>query len=198
MIFRLGKTKIKLSFSFVALTVIMILVCNEEIVLCSFLASFIHECGHLFFMSVSDEKVRKIEMTLFGMRINRIDKSCISYKSEILIALGGIIFNYISAALFYVMFKLYGNSVLLIISTVNIIVAVVNSFPVSALDLGRAIRYTLKYKELNESYFSIISYAFTLIFVAVSAVYTVKYGINISLIAINLYLIFITVIKKWS
>ncbi len=198
MIFRLGNTKIKLSFSFVALTVTMILICNEKIVLCSFLSSFIHEFGHLFFMIISGERPEKIEMTLFGMRISRTEKNCTSYKNEILIALGGIVFNFIFAVLFFVMFKLYGIYVFLIISTVNIIVAVVNSFPVSSLDLGRAIRYTLKYKEINELYFSIISYAFTLVFVAFSAVYTVMYGINISLFAINLYLIFITVIKKWS
>ncbi len=198
MILRSGSTKIKLSFSFVALTVVMLLVCNEEIVLWSFVSSVIHECGHLFFMVISGEKTRIIEITVFGMRIDRAEVSCISYKKEILIALGGIIFNLIFGVVFFTAYKLCGNYDLMMISAVNFIVAAVNSIPVSALDLGRAVRYVFRYMELNERYPEIFSYVCTVIFVFLSAIHISIHGINISLIVINLYLIFITVIKKWS
>ena len=198
MIFRLGNTKIKLSFSFVALTVMMILMCNEEIVLCSFLSSFIHECGHLFFMGITGEKLEKIEMSLFGMRISRTEKSSVSYKNEILISLGGIIFNCLFSASFFLIYRITDIYVFMILSAVNIIVAAVNSFPVSALDLGRAVAYTLKYKDYDSLNIRMFSYIFTAVFVILSSLYILTYGVNISLIAINLYLIFITVIKKWS
>ncbi len=198
MIFHFGSTKVSLSFSFVALTVTMILVCNEEIVLCSFLSSFIHECGHLFFMHLTGEKSESIEMSVFGMRISRGENSGVSYKNEILISLGGIIFNLAFAVIFFSAYKLSENNLFLIIGTVNIIVATVNSFPVEALDLGRALRYVMLYREISESRFRVISCAFTVLFVFASAFYMSVYGLNISLSVVNIYLIFITVIKKWS
>lgn len=198
MIFRLGSIRIKLSFSFVALIALMMLVCDSEIVLCSFLSSVIHESGHLFFMCIMEDEPAKIEFSFFGMRISKASNFSTSYKNEIVIALGGIIFNLIAGVLFYVVHKLSGKSELLIISVVNIVVAAVNSFPVCPLDSGRALRYLLKYKEIDESLFNVISCIFTGLFVFLSALYIVLFGINVSLIAVNLYLIFITVIKKWS
>lgn len=198
MIFQICNISIRIAFSFVTLIVTMALVCDEKIIFYSVLSSMIHECGHLFFMCILDEKPSKIEFMLFGMRISRSESRSASYKNEILIALGGIIFNCICSVLLFTAFKISGKSDLLIISLVNIIVAAVNSFPVPSLDLGRAIRYYLEYNEINESYFTVISYAVTFLFAFFSAIYMVLYGINISLIAVNMYLIFITVIKKWS
>ena len=198
MIFRFGNISIKLSFSFFALIVTMTLLCDEKIILCSVLSSLIHECGHLVFMFILDEKPSKIEFTLFGMRISKCDSCFTSYKNEILIALGGIIFNCIFGLVLFGLFRLSGKTELLIVSVVNFIIAAINSFPVSSLDLGRAIKYFMKYKETDESYFTVISYFFTVLFVLSSAIYTVFYPVNISLIAIDVYLIFITVIKKWS
>ena len=98
MIFYIGSIKIKLSFSFVALIVLMIIMCDERTVICSLLSSVIHECGHLFFMCVTTDIPKCIDFTLFGMRIDRNSNTCISYKKEVLVALGGIIFNITFAA----------------------------------------------------------------------------------------------------
>ncbi len=198
MILRSGSTEINLSFSFVALTVVMLLICNEEIVFCSFVSSFIHECGHLFFMVLSGEKPKKIMITVFGMRIDCAEMSRISYNKEILIALGGIIFNIIFGVAFFTAYEFRGNYHLMMISAVNFLIAAVNSVPVSALDLGRAVRCFFRYKEFDDRYPEMISYVCTAVFVVLSVLYVLRHGINISLIVINLYLIFITVIKKWS
>ena len=198
MIFRFGNISIKLSFSFVALIVTMTLVCDEKIVFCSVLSSFIHECGHLFFMYFSDDKPSTIEFTLFGMRISKGESCSVSYKSEMLTALGGIIFNCVFSLIFFIAYKLSGRHELIIISIVNAAVAAVNAFPVSSLDSGRAVRCFLKYKEADEACLTLISYMFTVVFVSASVIYTALFSVNISLIAVNLYLIFITVIKKWS
>lgn len=201
MILQFGKTRLKLSFSFVALTALMIIICEERIVISSLLSSFIHEFGHLFFMYISQDVPCNVEFTLFGMRIDKKGCANISYEKEIIIALGGIIFNILSAFVSFIVHISSNSEFFLVLTVVNLIVAVVNSFPVAVLDCGRAIRYALIIKtgkENSEKYTDFISKIFVFIFTIVSLVYFIVYGINISLFAINIYLVSITIIKKWS
>ncbi len=201
MIFQIGKTRFRLSFSFVALIVTMIILCEERIVLCSLVSSIVHECGHIFFMYISGDTPRNIEFTIFGIRIDRNSGVGVSYCKEIIIALGGIIFNIIFAGICYVLYVGNASENYLIFSVVNIIIAAVNSFPVSVIDCGRAVRYAFliyKDKESSEKYSDCISKIFVIIFTVASSLYFLIFGINISLFAINIYLILITIIKKWS
>lgn len=201
MIFTVGKISFKLSFSFAALIVLMVILYEERIVIYSLVSSLIHESGHLLFMILSGEVPKAVYLTLFGMRIDRTEGVLISYRKEILISLGGIILNILFSVLFLILYSFYRHSELPVIAAVNLIIALVNALPVSALDLGRAIRYALYIKidrESTEKCLKLISVIFIMLFSAFTAVYTVFLGINVSLIVINLYLIFITVIKKWS
>lgn len=201
MIFFFWGTKLKLSFSFVALIVLMIILCDESVVLCSLAASLIHECGHLFFMYIFADIPKYIEFSLFGMRIENKPDSVVSYRSELLVSLGGIVFNMIFAAIGFVLYNVFSLYYFAVFSAVNIVVALVNSFPVSVLDCGRAVRcFILMYCKTDkwEKYAELISKGFVLIFIVVSLLYFCYCGFNISLLAINLYLILITIIKKWS
>ncbi len=202
MILSVGKTKFKLSFSFVALIVLMIIVCDEKVVLYSLTSSLVHESGHLFFMCASGDKPDTVVFTLFGMRIDRAaDVAALSYKKELLIALGGIIFNSAFAGICFVAYLISGSYDLLMLSAVNLVVVAVNSLPVYVLDCGRAVRYALLIcteKEKSEKYADAVSDAFIIIFTVASIGYFLAFGVNISLFCINLYLIFITLIKKWS
>ncbi|MBE6774748.1 MAG: hypothetical protein E7543_00985 [Ruminococcaceae bacterium] len=201
MIFFIGTTKIKLSFSFVAFIVLMIMLCEENIVLLSLVSSFIHECGHLFFMFLSGDMPQSISFTPFGIRIDKANSSVVSYKKEALIALGGIIFNIFFSVLFFILYLCLGVNKFLILSAVNTVIAAVNAFPVSVLDCGRALRYALivlKDDASAEKYADTVSSVFIALFTGATVAYTLFLGANISLIGINLYLIFITVIKKWS
>ncbi len=201
MIFYIGKTKLKLSFSFVALIVLMIILCDERIVLCSLFSSLIHECGHLFFMCITSDIPKSIELSLFGMRIEKSYDAGVSYKKELLISLGGIIFNVFFAAVGIILYNTFSLPYFMIFSAVNVIIASVNSFPVTVLDCGRAVRcLMLIHNETDkaEKYLNLISATFIILFIAMSLCYFIFYGFNISLFAINFYLILITIIKKWS
>ncbi len=201
MIFTLSKTNVKLSFSFVALVVLMLLLCDEIIVFLSLISSIVHESGHLFFMSILGDVPEKIELTMFGMRIDRQTTVKVSYKKDVIISLGGIIFNVIFAAVCYILYIFTDCSILLVVITVNIVIACVNSFPVSALDCARALRSLLLIYYDNsecEKITRAVSYIFVVIFFLSSTVYISFCGTNISLIILNVYLIIITVIKKWS
>lgn len=201
MILQAGKTSIKLSFSFIALTVLMLLLREEKIILLSLLSSFIHESGHLLFMYLFGDSVKRIELSLFGMRIDKRTAVNISYKKDIAVALGGILFNLVFAVISYITYSISDSEFFLILSAINIIIAVVNSFPVSALDFGKALRCFLHLYLSEESAEIIsdrISNVFILVFSSFSVLYSVFYGVNISLSAVNIYLIIITILKKRS
>ena len=87
------------------------------------------------------------------------------------------------------------------LTVVNAVIAAINSFPVSVLDFGRALRFVLLIytdKETSDRYADVVSLCFVCIFTVFTLLYTAFGSINISLIAINLYLILITFKKKWS
>ncbi len=201
MIFHIGKTNLRISFSFIALIVLMILLCEESIVLYSLISSIIHECGHLFFMYFTGDIPLRVDLTLFGMRIDKCNNVHISYKNEFLIALGGIIFNSAVALFCLIVYYKFRSPHLIYVSVINFVIAAVNMFPVSVLDFGRAVRFALLLsceKEKGEKIADVISLSFVIIFVLFSVFYFIFVKINISLLAVNLYLIFITIIKKWS
>ncbi len=201
MILRIGRTRLKISFSFVALIAIMVMLCDERIVLCSLLSSLIHESGHLFFMLLSGDAPKNIEMSLFGFEIDRSNKVRLSYKKEMLISLGGIIFNMIFSIFSLIIYNLSQSEEAFLFSGINFVVAAVNAFPVSVLDCGQTVKYFLLLhfdSEKSEKYAECISVVFTLIFTASSFIYLLLLGVNISLVAVNIYLIIINVLKKWS
>ena len=201
MILQAGKTRFKLSFSFIALIVLMILFYEEKIIVLSLISSFIHESGHLSFMYLFGDSVKSVELTFFGMRIDKNSSTNLSYKKDIIIALGGIIFNLAFAVVCYIIYAAYRLRCFLILSAVNLVIAAINSFPVSMLDTGKALRCCLLLhfsKESADKVSDLISLIFIIVFSAFSVLYFVFYNVNISLFAINIYLILITILKKRS
>lgn len=199
MIAEIGKTQIKLRFSFVAAVTLMLYLCDEKVVLCTFCASLFHEGGHLFFMRIFSEVPSYIEFGLSGIRIDRANVSHLSYKKEALVALGGIIFNLSAAVIFYIAYALSGKELCLLISAVNILVAAINSVPNRFLDLGRAFHFFLlefTSEENAEKIISTVSAVFTVIFGIFWLLYSIFIKINISLSAVTLYLIAITFKRK--
>ncbi len=201
MILQAGKTSFKLSFSFIALVVLMILFHEEKIIVLSLISSFIHESGHLSFMYLFGDSVKSVELTFFGMRIDKNLSTNLSYKKDIVIALGGILFNLLFAVISYIVYCASNLRYFLILAAVNFVIAIINSFPVSVLDSGKALRCGLLLylsKESADKISDCISYLFILIFAVFSVFYFIFYNVNISLLAVNLYLIFITILKKRS
>ncbi len=201
MTFESGGTSYKLSFSFIAFAIIMMLTCDEKIVFISLCSSVVHECGHLFFIFAFGDKPKAVELTLFGMRIDRTETAVFSYKKEALIAVGGILFNLIFAVSCYIIYIIIKSEIFLMLAVVNVIILLINSVPVSVLDFGRVLKCILHMffeSEKSEKILNYISYLFVFIFSLFTILYCVFIGVNFSLIAVTIYVISITVIKKWS
>lgn len=196
----IGKTCLRLRFSFVFLITFMLLVCEQGVVMMSFAASCLHEAGHLVLMLLSGDRINYIEFGLFGMRIER-QGTVIGYKKEALCTVGGIAVNLACAATSFVIYGLTRYNGLLQFSVVSFFVAAVNMMPVRILDFGRFIHLILCEKRgifAADEILSTVSFVFALILTSFCVIYCIVVGFNLSLIAVTVYLDIITFRRKWS
>ena len=167
----------------------------------SFVASLLHEAGHLFFMYAYGEKILSVCFGAFGVRIDKASSSLISYKAEVFIALGGIIVNFLLAFLSIMYYYLMKSQSALTFSLINTLIAIFNCIPLYVLDMGRAVKGLLLMRydeEKSEKLLRIISVIFVNLLAAGCCIYSAFIGVNVSLIAVTVYLYVITLFKKWS
>ena len=160
----------------------------------------IHELGHIILIKLRGFKILSIEVTPCG--VNIITSGLAPYKTDILIALGGPIFNILAAALTFVMIQGAGNSTILMFAFItNIIYASLNLFPVASLDGGRILACILKIylPETNaRTVFSIISAIFLIILSICALFILMLTGYNFSLVLLCSYLFYTIYFRPMS
>lgn len=194
-------TEIKLTFSFVLLLTMMLLFCEESIVLMCVASSLLHEGGHLLFMLIYRERILSIDFGAFGVRIERAGNTGLSYKKEAVIALGGILVNFLLAFISIIYYYLIQRQKAMMFFLINILIALFNCIPVYVLDMGRALRnlFILHFdEEISEKLLNVISLIFVNLLAIFCCIYSAFFSVNISLIAVTVYLYIITLFKKWS
>ncbi len=201
MTFEIKGTEIRLEFSFVFVLTLMLIFYRQTVVMLCLLSSVLHEGGHLIFMLAFGEKILSVTFGAFGVRIERVSKANLSYKKEALIALGGIIINFLLAFLGGMYYYFTKSENALMFSFINIFVAAFNCVPVNLLDMGRALRSMLmtKYDETKaDKLLGAVSFASVNIIMLFCLGYCLFVGVNFSLIFVSIYLYVITLFKKWS
>ncbi|MBQ4584740.1 MAG: M50 family metallopeptidase [Clostridia bacterium] len=100
----------------------------------------IHELGHLLFATLLGAKMRKFRVGAFHLSLS-YDCSQIGYGRELLICLGGIIFNALATIIVLPFINIIPNVDFFI--TCNLSLALMNLYPVSILDGGGALKSLL-------------------------------------------------------
>lgn len=201
MLLELRRTKVEFSISFIFMVTLMLLFFDEKIVLLSVLSSLLHEGGHLLAIRLSGERIERVVFGAFGLRIERCAFTKISYKSEVLIALGGVAVNYSIFLLSLVIYLVFRSDIAAIFGIINLFVGLFNSVPLKSLDMGKALLNLLKAKrseEEAERTVNIISFIFSLSFLVMTVFYCVIFGLNFSLIAVSIYLLSETELKIYG
>ncbi len=194
-------THYRVDFTFGLTVTLMLLLCREDTVILCLVSSMLHEFGHLFFMYIFHQRAESVTFGAFGIRIQRRSSCILSYNKEAVIASGGILINFLIAFFSYLYYYLQSSSFALKLMGVNIIIALFNMIPIEVLDMGRVIRYTLLSftgENLCDRILKIVSVIFVNALAVATVCCSIFIGINISLIAVTLYLYIITLIKKWS
>ena len=118
----------------------MFLFYDEIIVLSSLFSSVFHEAGHFYYMLRYGHCPESIVLGPFGMRIVKMNSPYLSYNKEIFISLGGIIFNFFLIIFSYIFYLITYNHYFIALICINIMIVIINSFPVGILDAGRALK----------------------------------------------------------
>lgn len=101
----------------------------------------IHELGHIIFAKLVGAKMRKIKVGPFHLSLS-YDSSGISYKKEILVQFGGILFNFLFALLAAALPFFKGECISFFVLC-NISLALMNMYPASILDGGGILKSIL-------------------------------------------------------
>lgn len=105
------------------------------------LCYIIHEIGHITVARIVGAKIKKFKIGSFHLSLS-YDCGNLSYKKEIAVQLGGIIFNLIAAAMLTLFEGLGGESVDFFIIC-NLSLGLMNLYPASVLDGGGVLKSIL-------------------------------------------------------
>ena len=170
-----------------ALSVALILDRSGNILFC-LIASLLHEFGHLFFMLIYKVKIKSVTFRLFDILI--LADRPKSYKSDIVITSGGILFNFLFATIFYfINYKLF---------IANLVIGIFNLLPVDSLDgaqlLSHLLLHFLSFNIVN-IVIKILSFVFLIPFMICGIFVLLNTKYNYSLLFISLYVLLI-LLKK--
>ncbi|MBE6624030.1 MAG: hypothetical protein E7622_00140 [Ruminococcaceae bacterium] len=97
-----------------------------------------HELGHIFFAKIQKIPVKKLRVGSFRLSIS-YDCSAVSYKRELLVCAGGVIFNLLGAIIGAI-FLPNGSESASFFTMCSLSLALMNIYPISTLDGGRIFR----------------------------------------------------------
>ena len=193
------KTSVSVTFPFIATVTLMLILCEEEIVLVSVFSSFFHEMGHLLFLMIFSAPPSLIIFGAFGIRIERRAGPILSYNKEAFIALGGIFANCLLSLCGIILYTVCKSDFGAQLFYVNLLIAAFNMLPVRLLDCGKCLECVLGAAfsfEKSEKLMSVISLATVVFIVILCLLYNIFVSFNISFIAVCVYIILITTLKE--
>ena len=134
--------RVRVSFLFVSMAALYILLTPAAVSAFFLLAITAHETGHLIAMFSLGEPPASIELRSFGIRITR-RSPLIPPRRELVILAAGPAVNLLLSALFFLASRMPGAEPLLTASSINLLVALFNLFPTGCLDGGGLMRCLL-------------------------------------------------------
>ena len=189
--FNFGGCKITVSFPFLTIITLLLLIDDSGFFIYGFFAAIIHECGHILAMLIKNCKPREIIFRAFD--INIIDKSRIkrNYNDDLFILIAGPLFNIIFSLVLFFVYKIYGFNSLIKPIFLNIFIGIFNILPIESLDGGQ-IFFNLLCRKLSiktSENFIILASFMILMPIAVLGFYIlIKSRYNFSLLLLSCYL----------
>ena len=136
--FKIGKTNIKISFSFTALVLFYFISDKSNFFIVALLCAAIHEAIHIFFIYAFTGQISSISLNLFGADIKRRTELITSNIKEAVIAVSAPIFNLILFLIFNNSGERYNA-----FSQMNLSLGLVNILPFYSFDGGCFVKYLL-------------------------------------------------------
>ena len=187
---QIGETKITVSFLF-WICIAFVLCFDNGYVLPCMVAVCAHEGAHLFAMRLCGAGIRQIRLEGFGIIIEK-DCVALSAKQKISISLAG---SWMNVGLFFLCFlwsKIGANEAVLCFAVLNLVLGVMNLFPIKGLDGAEVI--SLVFCEViglknGETIAKIVSIVCCGLWLLIGTIICFKIRLNPSLLLFPLFLL---------
>ena len=142
----------KVSVYFASIVAIALVLDTTGLIIYAILAIILHELGHIIMFWICKIPVSEIDFKPFGISIILQNNNSISYKKEIMIAVGGPLMNFFlaSCALTLSSFNVFQHE-LIVFAIFSFAVAIFNLLPIGPLDGGRILTsiFCIKYDAIK-------------------------------------------------
>ena len=192
--FNIGKTRVRISFSFFALILLACVWNNEQIFHITIVVSLIHELVHLLVIVLFGAVCSEICFSVAGGEIVRGEYMLTNYK-EAIISLSAPVFNIITGAVLLLIDResTWGG--------VNLVIGLFNLLPYDTFDGGRGMKYLLQ-EQFDHKTLGLItnisSFFVCFSFLAINGFMIKNHIGNIFFLGISLYLLILLVFRLFS
>lgn len=189
-----GETVLRINISFAAAVTLTLIIDESGLCAAALFCCIVHEAGHIICLLILGEKPKIIELSFYGVRLER-KNSYTNAAEEIAVFASGPAANIILSAILF----MAGNSEgIRTAAVISLCVGLFNLIPCQPLDGGNILRSVLC-KITNEEKSEKICFAVfgvTIVpMMAAGLILTLKNG-NITLLAVSGYITVITLLNK--
>jgi len=193
----LGETVLRINISFAAAVTLTLIVDESGLCATAFFCCVIHEMGHIISLMFLGEKPKLIELSFYGVKLERFGASGIKSLGEIIIYASGPTANFALSALLFVFGNTDGTKTAAVVS---LCVGLFNLLPCQPLDGGNILKFFLdrhaEHRKCEKICFC-ISCLIIAPMAAAGFILLLKSG-NITLLAVSGYLAAVTYRKEKS
>lgn len=194
----LGETSLKINVSFAAAVTLTLILDESGVSAVALLCCIIHEAGHIICLLAFGEKPKKIELSFYGIKLERTELPRIKSIDEIAVYASGPAANFVLSALLFVAADKLPN--LKTAALISLCVGLFNLIPCRPLDGGNilfALLCRAAEQERAEKICGIVSLCL-LVPMAVFGIGVLINSGNITLLAVTAYLATVTFLNKKS
>ena len=194
--FSLFNTRIYISFLFLAVISIFLMVDKTGLFLPMVIAAAIHEMGHLLFMWIFGCQPKEINLVPGSVQI--VSSYCSTNSKNNLIYLSGPLFNLMVFVTLYINYLFFFDNSFLNFAFVNLLLGVFNLLPVKGLDGGNVLYNALFIKcgiKKADSVMNVITITVAVVLIFVAVTLSLYGKTNISAYILSVYLILSVILK---
>lgn len=182
-----GETSFGINVSFAIAVTLTLIIDESGVGAIALLCCVLHEAGHIICLLILGEKPKKIELSFYGIKLERIPMSSQSTAGDLAVYISGPAMNFMFSAAMFLLSEFFES--LRIAAVISLCVGVFNLIPCKPLDGGNIV-YTVLCRNTKQETADKICLVITVVTVIpmiVTGLFFMKNNGNITLLAVSGY-----------